>query len=313
MVNSVSVIIPVRNGVHFIEASINSVLTQTKLPHEVIVVDDGSTDGTRELVLARFSGKVKLIDGPCEGAGPARNKGVQASSSELIAFLDADDIWHEEKLQKQLSVFKPGTILGSYAYYFVFSKRQKRVFGTSVRTTDDNHANNLIFSGSALPCLLSSWLLEREVFLSIGGFDRQYVYAQDFEFALRASRAGHQFQVLREPLLDYQIHQSSETFTNYIEQRMYAEYSRYVFIKGGHLSYETWLGKEWTGKRQRHAVAGYFFRLALSKLGKTVPIASVFYLFLALVLDPLAFASKLLSQARIGTLFSSTPLDTRKV
>ena len=100
----VSVIIPTYNYGRFIAETIESALGQTLLPHEVIVVDDGSTDETAEVV-ASFGERVRYIYQENAGVCAARNRGVAASSGDLIAFLDADDIWEPTKLEKQAAKF----------------------------------------------------------------------------------------------------------------------------------------------------------------------------------------------------------------
>ncbi|HTS50320.1 MAG TPA: glycosyltransferase family A protein [Bryobacteraceae bacterium] len=103
--HSVSVIIPVRNGELYLAEAIDSVLKQTYPPHEVIVVDNGSTDGSRRAA-ERFARLVRVIDEPVPSIARARNAGVQAASGDLIAFLDADDLWDPPKLARQIDVLE---------------------------------------------------------------------------------------------------------------------------------------------------------------------------------------------------------------
>jgi glycosyltransferase involved in cell wall biosynthesis len=99
----VSCIIPVFNGERFVREAIESVLAQRHRPLELIVVDDGSTDGTANVV--RSCGEeVRYIFQSNSGPTDARNRGLAIARGELIAFLDADDLWHEEKLERQLAV-----------------------------------------------------------------------------------------------------------------------------------------------------------------------------------------------------------------
>ena len=98
----VSAIIPVLNGERYLAEAIESVLAQMSPVSEVVVVDDGSTDGSRA-VAERFGPPVRLVSSTHAGAGAARNRGVQESSGDLLAFLDADDIWLSGKLERQLA------------------------------------------------------------------------------------------------------------------------------------------------------------------------------------------------------------------
>ena len=100
----VSCVIPVFNGERFLAAAIDSVLAQSLSEIEIIVVDDGSTDGTRD-VLDRFGARVVYIHQANAGPASARNNGIRHASGEFIAFLDSDDLWHPEKTVIQLSRF----------------------------------------------------------------------------------------------------------------------------------------------------------------------------------------------------------------
>lgn len=102
---TVSVIIPVYNGERFLAEAIQSVLRQTLPPGEVIVVDDGSTDGSAAIVAALPSPPtidLILVRQPNQGAAVARNRGILLASGDLVAFLDADDLWQPEKLASQV-------------------------------------------------------------------------------------------------------------------------------------------------------------------------------------------------------------------
>jgi glycosyltransferase involved in cell wall biosynthesis len=100
---SVDVVIPVFNGRSTIEAALRSVLAQDGgLLNEIIVVDDGSTDGSAEVVAAIGSDKIRLFRTSNHGVASARNLGIERSTAEWIAFLDADDLWEKHKLQAQI-------------------------------------------------------------------------------------------------------------------------------------------------------------------------------------------------------------------
>ncbi len=104
----VSVIIPAYNASRFIRETLHSALSQTYKEIEIVVVDDGSTDDTAEIV-TRFSeadGRVRLLSQQNQGASAARNHGISASTGEFIAFLDADDLWHPTKLEKQVKLLQ---------------------------------------------------------------------------------------------------------------------------------------------------------------------------------------------------------------
>jgi len=101
----VSVVIPVYNCERFVGAAIESVLAQSYRPFEIIAVDDGSTDGTRD-VLRSFAQHITVLTQPNKGVSAARNAGVQASRGRYVAFLDADDLWVADKLARQVSLLE---------------------------------------------------------------------------------------------------------------------------------------------------------------------------------------------------------------
>ena len=102
---TITVVIPAYNSEKYIARAIDSVLTQTHKPDEIIVVDDGSTDNTSEIA-RKYEPSVKLIQQQNAGASVARNTGIEAATSEWIAFLDADDEWLPEKLKLQTEHLK---------------------------------------------------------------------------------------------------------------------------------------------------------------------------------------------------------------
>src|SRR3972149_4226240 len=101
----VSIIIPTYNSDKFISEALCSVLRQTCTDYEIIVIDDGSTDRTKDIIEKTFP-EVRYFYIPNQGVSRARNYGIRRARGEFIAFLDADDLWLPEKLEKQLKVFK---------------------------------------------------------------------------------------------------------------------------------------------------------------------------------------------------------------
>lgn len=101
----ISVVIPVYNGERYVGEAIQSVLDQDYRPVEVVVLNDGSTDGTADVV-DNFGDAIRHVYQENHGLGDARNKGVGASTGEYVAFLDADDVWTSQKLTRQMAAFR---------------------------------------------------------------------------------------------------------------------------------------------------------------------------------------------------------------
>lgn len=112
----ISCIVPVFNGERYLWEALESIFAQTYRPIEVLVVDDGSTDGTGA-VAASYGSRLRYLWQPNAGPAAARNRGLEAARGEFVAFLDADDLWHPEKLARQMARFaaRPG-LDGSVAH-----------------------------------------------------------------------------------------------------------------------------------------------------------------------------------------------------
>jgi len=95
----ISCIVPVFNGERYLPEALQSILSQSYRPLEIIVADDGATDRTAEIAAA-FKARVRYMKQDNAGSAAARNLGIHAASGDLLAFLDADDLWHAEKLER---------------------------------------------------------------------------------------------------------------------------------------------------------------------------------------------------------------------
>jgi glycosyltransferase involved in cell wall biosynthesis len=120
----ISVIIPAYNAAAYIERALRSVLNQSRPADEIIVINDGSTDGTSE-VLKRYEGKIRIIEQANAGVSAARNAGIRAAAGDWIAFLDADDEWLPEKLRLQSELLTANPALCWITSNFLFCRCQE--------------------------------------------------------------------------------------------------------------------------------------------------------------------------------------------
>jgi glycosyltransferase involved in cell wall biosynthesis len=180
----ISVIIPTYNSGKFISEAIQSVLRQTCTDYEIIVIDDGSTDNTSGIIEKNFP-QVRYFYIPNQGVSRARNYGIGRACGEFIAFLDADDLWLPEKLEKQLKVFN-----ADHELMLVFTEH--RVFDTTgireetflkkERLMKGDVVRNIFFySHVALPTVM----VRKHVFQEIGCFEENLKAAEDDNLWMR--------------------------------------------------------------------------------------------------------------------------------
>jgi glycosyltransferase involved in cell wall biosynthesis len=191
---AISVVIPLYNKGPHIERTLQSVLSQTSLPDEIIVVDDGSTDGGGVIVKSLDSPRLRLIRQENRGVSAARNRGIAEASGELIAFLDADDAWKNDYLEEILYLRKHFPQAGAYgtAYEKVTAE------GFVEKHPDVNilgHGRNkgliLNYFKVALywPIWTSTTVIPKNILLEVGGFEQGEALTEDldvwFKIALR--------------------------------------------------------------------------------------------------------------------------------
>lgn len=200
---SISAIIPVFNGERYLGEAIESALAQSLPPAEIIVMDDGSTDGTAE-VARQFGSRVNYRWQPHAGVAAARNSGLAAARCDWIAFLDADDIWlpHKLRLQANCLLAEPQLqYVTAYAELFLEAGcpwplnykpewRDNKQFG-----------------------LLGPLLARKTAFEIVGGFDPQLRCAEDMDWFARAKDLRVPCAALEETLLRKRVHSSNITVT----------------------------------------------------------------------------------------------------
>lgn len=203
----ISVIIPTYNSEKYINEALISVLRQTYTDFEIIVIDDGSTDRTKEIIENKFPG-VRYFYISNQGASKARNYGIQRARGEYIAFLDADDLWLPEKLEKQLKEFNDDQeLMMVFTEHLefdtngfrksVFSKKEKLMKGDVVKKI-------FLYSYVALPTVM----VRRKVFQEIGYFDESLKVAEDDNLWMRIA-LKFRIHLLDEVLVHVRLRENS--------------------------------------------------------------------------------------------------------
>lgn len=179
----VSVIIPTFNRAAFVREAVLSVLAQRGVDFELIVVDDGSSDGTAELLAAEFGDSVRVLRSDNRGVSAARNLGARVSSGELLAFLDSDDLWLAEKLRLQVAFFRENPDASICQTEEVWLRHGTRV----QQRSHQRKPSGWIFEPSLHQCLVgaSSVVLRRSLFDQHGGFDESLPACEDYDLWLR--------------------------------------------------------------------------------------------------------------------------------
>ncbi len=199
----VSVILPVYNREKTIKRAIDSVLCQTYAHLELLVVDDGSTDDTLEIIKSYADERIKLMCQEHGGANKARNVGIAHASGEYIAFQDSDDAWCENKLEVQTAFMQNDRYLACFSPYYLYEKDKVNVIPGDYNTNEEYH-NNLV---GVLKCHnvvgTPTLLIKKEAVSLLGGevFDETLPRFQDYELLIRLIQLG-EIGYIEEPLVN---------------------------------------------------------------------------------------------------------------
>jgi glycosyltransferase involved in cell wall biosynthesis len=181
----ISVILPTFNRWPMVQEAVQSVLDQTYVSYECLVVDDGSSDGTFERLQAQFGARLRLFRKENGGVSAARNLGIRESQGELIAFLDSDDLWLPKKLEKQAAFFDehPEARICQTTERWVRKGRRVNLPETHRKRGGD------LFKESLLRCMVtpSSVMVRRNLLDEVGLFDEALPVCEDYDLWLRVT------------------------------------------------------------------------------------------------------------------------------
>jgi hypothetical protein len=247
-------VIPAYNGLPHVLLAVDSALAQSLPPAEVVVVDDGSTDGTGDAVAARYGDRVRVVRGAFGSAGRARNAGWRAASAPWIAFLDADDLWFEDKL-----AVAAATLAGAPEAAWFFSDGAFQTLEGAIEPSwialwgemaDDYRGAPLAELIEASFILTSSVVVRRDLLDGLGGFRDDMTHAEDLDLWIRLARAAPAAGSCR-ALVRYQHHPGG--LTRQIEARLAGSATLF-----GRLGADASLAPELRRRaRRRAAVAAY--------------------------------------------------------
>ncbi len=300
----VTVVIPAFNAAGFIGDALGGVLAQTYRNLEVVVVDDGSTDGTASVVRAFTDSRVRLVSTPNAGVGAARNCGWRLGRGELVAFLDADDRWFPEKLQVQTTLLRERPevgLVGCLMQYMTDSGRILGVTGTPLITDDEVER---IRRAELMPFPISSVVMRRTVLEQVEGFDETLQRAfpglvEDIDLVARAARVSGVACIPR-VLGAYRVHGGGASARHFFSQRLGVRFVRARLARrdaGGELTIAEFLATYRLSHRQRWGdVVAWCYRQAGLHLAEGRWAKSLFYGLLSAGLGPRYTLRRLVQQ-----------------
>ncbi|HUP01074.1 MAG TPA: glycosyltransferase family A protein [Gemmatimonadota bacterium] len=203
-VGRISCVVPVFNGDRYLAESLDSILAQSLPADEIVVVDDGSTDGTAE-VAARYVDAVRLVRQENAGSPAARNRGVTESRGDLIAFGDADDLWHPDRLARQIERFEQRADLDCcIAHVQNFWSPE----ATVEKEMDLRHGD---FTLPHAGVITMTGLVRRSIFDRVGLFLPSLRHHDGQEWQVRARDHGAVIEVIPEVLMSRRVHDGNES------------------------------------------------------------------------------------------------------
>lgn len=203
----VSVIIPCYNGERFIKNTLESVLMQTYDNFEILFVDDGSTDKTKEVISSFSDSRLKYFYQNNKGVSEARNYGIKLSSGEYIALLDTDDLWDAEKLESQVRrITEDKSSFFVYSNYCIIDENNAVTEEVKLGKVTDA-LRSLLLKGNVIGPP-SGVLVKREIFRKAGGFDPCLSVAADWDMWIRIA-SKYPLTHLEEVLFKYRRHSNN--------------------------------------------------------------------------------------------------------
>jgi glycosyltransferase involved in cell wall biosynthesis len=201
----ISCIVPVYNGERYLSEALDSILAQTRAPEQIIVADDGSTDGTAG-VLASYGDRVLYLYQPNTRPSAARNLGLRAAEGEFVTFLDSDDRWHPEKLARQLARFEARPEI-DYCVTHVQNFWVPELQEEAERFR--GHPRSAPVAGYVTQTLMA----RRSLFDRIGPFNAELKNADAADWFLRADAAGALSELLPDVLVYRRLHPGNRSRT----------------------------------------------------------------------------------------------------
>lgn len=267
----VSIVIPAFNCSRYIETSLHSVLGQDFESYEIVIVDDGSTDGTSETLRSlqhAHPDKIRLFHQANSGSAVARNRGISEARGDLIAFIDSDDIWLPLKLSAQVRYLDghPDVDLVCSGWAELHANDDSKSLADRFQTdgdfeTVDTNSSGWLYISLLTECIVwtSTVVMRKSLSERIGGFDPEFRQGQDYDYWLRASRET-KITKLASVMALYRIRNGSVTRSVHAKNYQYQVLSKSLRQWGRHC--RTGRRLPWATLRRRLASTWYYFGAA---------------------------------------------------
>jgi glycosyltransferase involved in cell wall biosynthesis len=279
----ISVVISVYNGEEFLADAISSVLAQTGVELELIVVDDGSTDGTPAVARSFTDPRVTVLRQDNRGVAGARNAGIARAHGEFIAFLDADDVWLPDKLRRQMELFAGDPELGLAFTGYAITDSDLQTHSVVLRGNLDRW---LLLEGNG-QLISSTGVIRRDALGADLRFDETLSTSADVEFAWRATQ-GMKAGTVAAPLVLYRTHaRQMHTDLQQLERDVTSVYD-WVFAPRDPAR----------ARLRRRGMANLYTRFAVHELRRGRPRAAMAHARRVLSLDPVRLVLLPLGAAR---------------
>ncbi len=208
-----SVLMPVYNARHYVEQAVRSVLAQTFSAFELLIIDDGSEDGTLRIVerLASEDERIRLVSRPNAGLVPTLNELLHLARADLVARMDADDICRPTRFEKQVHYMRshPDCVVVGSRFMFIDSEGLP-LCESGMHCSDEEVTDILLQPDIGI--LHPSAVMRRDSVLAVGGYTTEYPHVEDLDLFLRLGETG-ELANLPDVLVDYRLHTSSVTHT----------------------------------------------------------------------------------------------------
>jgi glycosyltransferase involved in cell wall biosynthesis len=199
----VSCVVPVYNGERYLREALDSIAAQTYRPIEIIVVDDGSTDGSATIA-ATYQAPIRVH--PQQNAGPAaaRNRGIRDARGEYLAFLDADDVWHPEKLERQMARFRARAELG-------YSVTHVQNFWPPEFASEERSLQGSRLTGPLPGYVAPALVIRATALATVGDFSESRPHTSEPEWFMRAAEREVVGELLPDVLVRRRLHDANRS------------------------------------------------------------------------------------------------------